>query len=491
MKGRTWVSLASAFGAFGGIAAVTWLGRDLKLNPSTVGFAFLLVVLIASLRGGIVAGSGAAIVASACYNYFFLPPLHTFAIHDSANWVALVALLVTSVTVSRLVATAQRQAADAEQRRSELATLYALNIELFAATNRVGAIGEAAGHALTLLGVPEGGLILFDHARQPETVWWIGGRREVPTSVLDAILSERNVIDLAADDGRDLYFPLLVSGTICGVLVACGARASRQTLESASYLLALAVERERFGEASAHMQALRESEALKTSLLRAVSHDLTTPLTAIMIHIEALRRAAAVDGAMLPSVTGIGDEAARLRRRIENLLSMARLEAGNSRARREPTPAADLFRAARENLPGVTASRTVSVFVSSTCPDANVDPSLMLEVLVNLIENAHRVSPDASAIELLASAHPQQPGRVLLEVLDRGPGVPEGVADRSGNLLATDTSDVVQRGLGLEIVRSLTAANGGTIAIVPREGGGTIVRIEVPAATLELPEETG
>jgi two-component system, OmpR family, sensor histidine kinase KdpD len=489
MKGRHWGSLASASGAFAGIGAVTWLGRDLHLNPSTVGFAFLLVVLVASLRGGIVAGSSAAIVASACYNYYFLPPLHTFAIHDSANWVALVALLVTSVTVSRLVAAAQRQASDAEQRRSELATLYALNIELFAATNRVGAIGEAAGRALILLDVQQGGLILLDEM-QPEVVWWMGENKGVPPAILDRIRSERNVIELGAGDRRDLYLPLLIGGTISGVLVAFGTGTSRQTLESASYLVALAVERERFGEASAHMQALRESEALKTSLLRAVSHDLTTPLTAITIHIEALRRAASHDATMVPSVTGIGDEAARLHRRIDNLLSMARLEAGNSRARREPTPPADLFRAARENLPGVTSSRPVTTTVDPNCPDANIDPSLMLEVLINLIENAHRVSPDASTIELIASPHPDDPARLLLEVLDRGPGVPEGIADRNGNILATDTSDVAQRGLGLEIVRSLTAANGGTIAIVPRDGGGTIARIEVPAAILESPEET-
>jgi two-component system sensor histidine kinase KdpD len=486
MKG----SLASALVAFAGIAAVTWLGRDLQLNPSTVGFAFLLVVLVASLRGGIIAGSGAAIVASACYNYFFLPPLHTFAIHDSANWVALVALLVTSVTISRLVAAAQRQAADAEQRRSELATLYALNIELFAATNRIGAIGEAAGRALTLLDVREGGLIILDEARDPEVVWWNGEPNEIAPSILDQIQRQRSAIEIADGDRRDLYLPLIINGTLSGVLVARGTRTSRQTLESAAYLVALAVERERFGEASAHMQALRESEALKTSLLRAVSHDLTTPLTAITIHIEALRRAATTDSALLPSVTGIGDEATRLHRRITNLLAMARLEAGNSRARREPTPPADLFRAARENLPGVTAARPVTVSVDANCPDADIDPSLMLEVLVNLIENAHRVSPAGSAIELIASPHPEDSRRITLEVLDRGPGVPAGITDRSGHLLATDTSDVAQRGLGLEIVRSLTAANGGTIAIVPREGGGTIARIELPAALLESPEET-
>src|SRR6185436_12272494 len=170
----------------------------------------------------------------------------------------------------------------------------------------------------------------------------------------------------------------------------------------------------------------------------------------------------------------IADETERLRRRIDNLLSMARLEAGRAKPRPEPTPPADLFRAARENLPQVFAARTVTVHVDADCPDANVDPSLVLEILVNLVENAHRVSPPASSIELVARRHPIEPDKLRIEVLDRGPGLPPGVAD----------ADVAQRGLGLEIARSLAAANGGSIGLAPRAGGGTVARIDLPAALL-------
>ena len=174
----------------------------------------------------------------------------------------------------------------------------------------------------------------------------------------------------------------------------------------------------------------------------------------------------------------------RLLRRVNNLLAMARLEAGKARPRPEPTPPADLFRAVRENLPLVFQSRPVTIRVEEDCPDANVDPSLALEILVNLIENAHRVSPDGAPLELLARVHPLDPGQVRIEVLDRGPGMPPGVADADGNLLAGATSDLAQRGLGLEIARSLAAANGGTIGITPRQGGGTVARLDVPAAPL-------
>jgi K+-sensing histidine kinase KdpD len=124
--------------------------------------------------------------------------------------------------------------------------------------------------------------------------------------------------------------------------------------------------------------------------------------------------------------------------------------------------------------------------VADDCPDANVDPSLALEILVNLIENAHRVSPGGAPLELAARTHPLDPTQVRIEVLDRGPGIPAGVTDPDGNLLAGATSDVAQRGLGLEIARSLAAANGGSIGITPRQGGGTIARVDLPAAPLPV-----
>ena len=485
MKSRRWDAAFGWLVAFAGIAAVTAIGRAMNLSPITIGFAFVIVVLLASLRGGLAAGTVASIAATLSYNYFFFPPLYTFAIHETSNWVALAAFLATSVTVSRLVITARVQAQRAEQRRNELETLYGLSVELFTATNRVGVLGEAAGRALTLLGAREGGLVLFDRSPYRQNViWWLGDKPDDIEDLIAGVGLHKEPLEFPSPLGRDVYLPLLVGGQTTGALVARGTEASMPALVSASRLVGLAVERERFIEENAHVEALRESETLKTSLLRAISHDLTTPLTAITIHTEALRRKAERDDELQASVAGISGETGRLRRRIDNLLTMARLEAGKARPRPEPTPPADLFRAVRENLPLVFQSRRVTVRVDDDCPDANVDPSLALEILVNLIENAHRVSPADAPVELHARAHPLDPAQVRIEVLDRGPGLPAGVADADGNLLAGATSDVAQRGLGLEIARSLAAANGGSIGITPRPGGGTMARLDVPAAPL-------
>src|SRR5712691_147172 len=207
------------------IAFVTEIGRLAGLNPSTVGFAYLIVVLLISLWGGLLVGTVSSVVATLCYNFFFFPPLYTLTLADPANWFALAAFLIASVTVNRLVVAARIQAEAAEQRRKELE--------------------------------------------------------------------------------------------------------------------ALSIERERFLEENAHLHALRESEALKTSLLRAISHDLTTPITAITLRTESLRRHAADDADLLEDLSAIAEETSRLRRRIDNLLSMARLEAGKAMPHREPTPPAE------------------------------------------------------------------------------------------------------------------------------------------------------
>lgn len=464
---------------------MTAAGRGIGLNANAVGFAYLVVVLFASLRGGLAAGACASVVATLAYNYFYLPPLHTFRVDEPANWIALAAFLATSVIVSRLVIDARIQAEHAERRRNELETLYGLSVALLAATNRTGALGEAAGRALTLLGAREGGLVLFEGSPyRQNVVWWSGEKGDEVEDVIAGIGRHKEPLELPSSLGRDVYLPLRIGGATRGVLAARGTEASVHALVPAAGLVALAVEREKFVEEKARMEALRESDSLKTSLLRAISHDLATPLTAISIHTETLRRNAGHDPKWQAPVKGIAGETSRLRRRIDNLLAMARLEAGKAKPRREPTPPADLFRAARENLPLVFESRAVSVHVDEHCADAEVDPSLALEILVNLIENAHRVAGPGTALTLTAAPHPADPTQVRLEVLDRGPGLPPDMVDANGNLPARAMSDLPQQGLGLEIARSLAIANGGSVSLVPRPGGGAIARLDLQAATM-------
>jgi two-component system sensor histidine kinase KdpD len=232
---------------------------------------------------------------------------------------------------------------------------------------------------------------------------------------------------------------------------------------------------------------MRESDALKTSLLRAVSHDLRTPLTAMRLEIESLDWQLGDRPEALASVRALSLEHARLTRRIDNLLALARLEAGLAQPHPEDVPPSTLFRAAQEALSLILAGRPVKVQVEPHCPDVWADPSLALEIVVNLLENAARFASADQPLELAAVADPEVPGRIRLEVRDRGPGVPAGIRrilDSPRDLRPAErgTGDSVSGGLGLRIAASFAAANEGSLALLDRPDGGTIARLELPAA---------
>ncbi len=240
MSRRTAAWRAAAAGA--AVLAATGAARLAALNPLTAAFVYLVVVLLAAARGGLAAGVAASLAATACLNFFFLPPVGAFHLDDPQNWVALAAFLTAAVLTSRLVTQARAQAerAAARQRRVE----------------------------------------------------------------------------------------------------------------------ALAIERERLLAAAAHLQAVRESDALKTSLLRAVSHDLRTPLTAMRLEVESLeRRLRPPGGARRP---GTPRRRARAARPADRQPVGAGPPGSGARAPPpEPMPAGSLLRAARESLAPLLAGREV------------------------------------------------------------------------------------------------------------------------------------
>jgi len=455
------------------VALVTAFGQWAGANASTIVSFYLVAVLIVAAWGGWAVGATASVAAMLCFNYFFLPPFGTLTVADPANWAALVSFLAASTLASRLVATARRQAEEAQRRRREVETLYELCFGLFTATQRPGVLGESAARTLQAIGADSGGLLLGGTADEGPLASVIGdGPLAIDRTLAERARETREVVESEETKGvRTAYVPLDVGGLLNGILAARGALASRAVLEPAGRLLALAIERERLLEEAARLAAVRTSDALKTSLLRAVSHDLRTPLTAMRLEIESLDRHVADRPEALSVLHGLSLEQERLERRIDNLLSLARLEAGVAKPHPEPVPPASLFRGARESLALILADRPVETRVEPLCPDIWTDPSLTLEILVNLLENAARAAPPGETIELAAGRDPGARERVRIEVRDRGTRRTDA---RSG--------DSSSGGLGLRISWSFAEANGGTLALLDRPGGGTIAWLDLPAA---------
>ena len=481
---RRLLRLARELGIAGAVVgAATAAGTLAGANPTVIALVLFTLVLFLAAWRGLAGGIVASVLATACLNFFFLPPLHTWTIEDPENWVALGCFLVASILAGRLVARARRDAAAAEARRREVEALYRLSVELF----RTGGLAEAAERALAAIGARGGGVVLFEGSPyRQRVVSWSGPMPGAIEDLVAAPARHRRAFEFPAAAGRDVYLPLLIGGRASGVFVARGTEAATGALESVGALLALAVERERTFREQAHVEALRESDALKTSLLRAVSHDLTTPLTAIALQTGQLRRQASP--ATLPLVEALEGEADRLRRRIQGLLAMARLDAGAVVPSLEPTPPADLFRAARESLSLIARARPIEVRVDPDCPDLEVDPALALEVVVNLVENAHRASPPGEPVTLRARRHPTDERRVRLEILDQGPGIPLlGSPDRPE--VAVEPGSDARRGLGLEIAQGLAQAIQGTVTLANRAGGGAVAHLDLPAAAIETSGE--
>ena len=462
------------------LATVTIVAHAVHLNPASAGFLFLVAVLFIASRYRLAIGTIASVAAMLCYNFFFFPPKRTFAVEDPANWIALGSFLLTALLANRLLANQKREAESARVSRQEVEALYAVSVDLLKTTGGVAGIGEAVARWIHAIGAASGGVILFGASPQHQDVLaWTGApMSDEIEEIVAGVGRHKRYTELPSRFGTDVCAPLGINNRIAGALVLRGARVTRNAIESVAALTAQSVERERFLADRAHVEALRESNELRSSLLQAVAHDLNSPLTVLTVESDALARKGGAHADAARHVEVIREQLAHLKRRIESLLALARVEAGLVHPRVEPTPAADLFRAARENLATVVASRTIRTSIDADAPDALVDPSLALEMVVNLVENAHRASPPGSEIELRSQRSPDDATRVWLEVLDRGNGLSPS-QERALKTVGLADSD---RGIGMDLARTLAQLNAGSVEWFPREGGGTIARIDLPAA---------
>jgi two-component system sensor histidine kinase KdpD len=251
-------------------------------------------------------------------------------------------------------------------------------------------------------------------------------------------------------------------------------------LPALASLLAVAVERERLEREATAAERLRLSDAVKTAILRAVSHDLRSPLTAIRVAAESVASPAVslspVDRAR--QLETVRHESARLDRLVANLLDLSRLQTAYAEPARELVAAEELVGRALAELGGDERVRTE---FPPEPPLVEVDPAQVERVLVNLLENALRYSPPAAEVLVRVSAAREE---VAIAVVDRGPGVPPEDAERIfepfQQLAANDGSRGT--GLGLAIVRGFAEANGGRVWAEAAAGGGASFAVAFPRA---------
>ena len=410
---------------------------------------YLLAVLPVAVFLGLPYGIVVAVASMLAFNFLFLPPLYTFTLADSRNWFALLVFVVTAVVVSQLATRSRRQARES----ALLAQVASSLLERAEVSSELERIGNEVAAAL-------------------------------------GVERARIVLDAAPARGEDdEAYPLSARGRPVGTIVVARARgwgvaARRRVLPALASLLGMAIDRERLAQEAVEAETLRRSDTMKTAILRAVSHDLRTPLMAILTSASALVRpdfdlSAEERGELLETVL---EEARRLDRLVANLLDLSRLQAGAAQPRVELVSVDDLVVEALEGL-GDDAAR-VEVSLPDDPPAVRVDGQQVQRALANLLENALKYSSSAEPVQLRVGSTSSE---VLLRVIDHGPGVAAGDFER---IFAPFQRGSVPSGrgagLGLAIAQGFAEANGGRVSVESHEGQGATFVLALPLAPIEV-----
>lgn len=434
------------------VAAVTGVIYPLRTvsPPPSDAIVYLLPVLLVSAVWGLWLGLLTSLVSALAFNFFHIPPVGRFTIADGRDWVALAVFLVVAVVSSSLAEVAQARRREAEQGRRDANLAAELARILLGGADLGGALPAAAQRL---------------------------------AAALD--LSSLSIEDgLARADERRLAFPLEIGGhTLATILVPADLtptareRLVTRLVPALEALLAAAVEREGLQAEIVENEGLRRSDGMKTALLRTVSHDLRTPLTAIVTAGEVLGEPEVSEDDRRELAAAISADGVRLAGLVDKLLDLSRLEAGAAAPKREWCSLEEIVQAAVEGLP--VDRRTFRLALDHDLPLIEADAVQLERALANLLENAARYSgglPVAVRARVVGS-------RLVTRIVDRGPGVAAAELPRIFEAFYRSPGERgghTGSGLGLAIVRGFIEANGGRVWAESLPGQGTSFVVELP-----------
>jgi two-component system sensor histidine kinase KdpD len=426
------------------------------------------------------------------FDFLFVTPYFTFAVSDTQYIITFIGLFLVGMVISQLAARATEQAKAAQQREAETAELYDLSRDL-AASGDIDSIlrflrqhmEKTFDRTVAVLLPEDDRLITRILSSNLEL-----GDEEV--AVADWVYRHgepagRHTNTLPAAQLR--YLPLKTARGVVGVVGVGKPSTSDRDLTSAQRRLmeafanqgAQAIERARLADQTRDIALLQTTEKLQNALLNSISHDLRTPLVSITGALTSLdEQAENLNDENRRSLVGTArEEAERLNRLVGNLLSMTRIESGAIKLHNDPGDIQDVIGTALEQLGKRVADHEIKVTVPDEFPLVPMDFTLIVQVVVNLLENAVKYSPKGSLIEVSASLADK---KARLQIADRGVGIPADDLNRIFDKFyrVQRPESVSGTGLGLSISKGIVEAHHGTIYAHSRDGGGTIVSVELP-----------
>src|SRR5262245_27772498 len=481
-----WSSVSGLASAGLAIALVTvgfLFGLHLR-NPTIAALTYLLVVLITATVTRLWVAVVASLFAVACLNYFFMPPVGTFTIADPQNWVALFVFVAVSIVAGNLSASVRDRAQEAMARRDELARLFDLSRDVLLSTDGQKAIPQLAAFVSRRFDLDFVAICL---PRPPEWDVFNAGSLELTLNreeLTRAFAGAEHAVEFDAKartyaghratsvDGRQVALvPLRVGTKAVGLLAASGRPVEAGTLDALAGVTAIAIERAHFLEERKAAELARNSEALKSALLASLAHDLRTPLTAIRVAASNLQASWLAESERHEQSDLILAEVERLNRLFENILDMARVDAGALSANVRWVHPSEIVEAARDQVDH--ALRRHRLVIDADADQlVQLDPRLTASALAHILENAAQYTPAGSTVDLRASVSPDG---LTIRVRDHGAGLSPAdlphLFDRfyRGNDARTRASGT---GMGLSIARGMLAVEHGTIWAENCPGGG-------------------
>jgi len=436
-----------------------------KANSATIAITLLLAILGIATAWGLVEAIIASIAGVLCFNFFFLPPLFTFYMTDSQNWVALCAFLITAVVASQLSTSAKRRALEATRQREEMERLYELSRALMLVDKLSTTAGQIAQRIAEVFDV--NGAAIFD--READQVYRSGTIDVISDIKLrDAALQGTALQDPALNLS---VLPLVLGREPVGSLAIHGGTISDTALHSIGNLAAIVMERARAEAAASRMEAARQNEAMKSMLLDALAHEFKTPLTSIKAAASSILDTRGP--AQTELCTVIEEEADRLNSLVTETIRMAQIEAGDLELHVRAQAVRDLITSALEKLKILIEDRNIKMDVPADLPRVIADRELAALTIRQLMTNALKYSNPESPIEIRAA---KQDGFVRISVKDQGPGIPskeKSLIFERYYRLSQNADRVPGSGLGLHIAKNIIDAHGGNIWVESRPGEGS------------------
>jgi two-component system, OmpR family, sensor histidine kinase KdpD len=466
---------------------LAWLGA----NSTTAGMVFLVLVVWSASQAGIALSLYIAALSALFFDYFFLPPVHTFRLVGGQTWVAMFSFALGCVVVSRLAERARAQTLQAEQRQADVGRLYALSQEMMLFEDADRLIRDLPGLIDRIFALE--GVILYICDR--DRFYSSSGEAQASIRAHMQSLTEGlspTLVPLAGYHSTALMLGLRPLGALAWRPEAL----SREVSAAISGQVSIAVARSIAVETTARVEAARESERLRTALIDSLTHELRTPLTSIraaattLVEGEGLDEAARSDMARL-----IDEESARLDLLIGEAVEMAEIDANVVKVKLSPQNPRALLDQAVEESRKILAAHKVNIAVeeeirlgsndstegeSAGGESVWLDPHLLRRVLRHLLENVAGYTPPGSRVKLSSARNGD---RLEFCVEDNGPGIDAGDLPLIFEKFYRGKHRGGQRkgsGMGLAIIRAILIVHGGGIEASNVPGGGARFRFWVP-----------